>query len=381
MEFLKRHGCHFCVLAVVLLASCSQKVPSPSDASNYPLAKRALELQKRADAGDASSQEMLGWMALNGMGIPRDIPRAGALFRKSAEQGNARAQRHMGHLALNGAGGDPADAIKWFQRSIQGGEGWAYIGLIDARRRAEGKVKLSDSIDMLGKAEDMLKSKKDGRSGLALYIVAKRSAVGPLGKGPEMDRVLAILGPAAEAGDADAQRTLGEILQKGDGGQQDIHLSIAWYEKAANQGDAPAQFALGSIFSHGSGLVSKNLEHARQWYEKAAALDHAHAQFALGQIFDEGLGTTRQSALAAQWYQRAAAQRFPDAQNNLGTLYATGQGVPKDLILAYAWYNLAAADGHDVAKDNRERVELKPSELEEAEKLSANWKVGQVLKR
>jgi uncharacterized protein len=371
-------------LAALLLVGCTEKQPAPKGGQNeYPLAKLAFELEKKVDGGDAGSQELLGWMYLNGMGVAIDPKRAADLFRKAAAQGNARAQRHMGHLTLYGHGvdRDPAAAIVWFKKAVAGGEGWAYLGLLDARRRVEGELALGESFDMIANAEEKLMPQTDARSAIALYSVAKRVTAGPVQKHAGMTRALEILTKAAGAADADAQRTLGEIHKRGDGVPQDIQVAVSWFEKAAAQGDAPAQVELGAIYLAGEGFVSKNVERARYWYEKSAAMNHVSAQYALGQIYGEGTGVTKQSALAAQWYQRAAAQRHSDAQNNLGVMYTEGDGVPKDMVLAYAWFNLAAAEGHTVAKDNRDRIELNTADLEVAQKLSTGWKIGQVLKR
>jgi uncharacterized protein len=370
-------------LAALLLVACTEKQPAPkAGQSEYPLAIQAFQLQKKADGGDAVSQEVLGWMYLNGMGVAIDPKRAADLFRKAAEQGNARAQRHLGHLTLYGYGAerDPAAAIGWFKKAVASGEGWAYLGLLDARRRVEGELALGQSFDMIANAEEKLMPQSDARSAIALYSIAKRVSAGPVQKHAAMTRALEILNKAAAAADPDAQRTLGEIHKRGDGVPQDIQVAVSWFEKAAAQGDAPAQVELGAIYLAGEGFVSKNVERARHWYEKSAAMNHVSAQYALGQIYGEGLGVTKQSGLAAQWYQRAAAQRHSDAQNNLAVMYTEGDGVPRDMVLAYAWFNLAAADGHVVAKNNRDRIELNTAELEVAQKLSADWKIGQVLK-
>jgi uncharacterized protein len=382
MEYWKRLGQIF-VLVILGLTACSQKAPSVRDPGTYPLAKRAMELQKSADAGDAGSLEALGWMHLNGMGVAVDEARAAALFKKSADLGNARAQRHMGHLYLYGGGvsRDFEVSAQWFKRAIAGGEGWGYVGLIDVRRRLEGNIPIGESLELLDKAVEKLLPLSDARSAIALYTIAKRRELGSMEKDPAMVRALEVLRKAADAGDADAQRTLGEIFRAGHGVVPNTETAVTWYEKSAAQGDAPSQVVLGEIYLKGQDLIRENVERARYWYERAAALNHVAALYQLGQIYGEGIGVPKQSAVAAQWYQRAAALRHSAAQNNLGVMYTEGDGVPKDAVLAYAWFNLAAADGLAVAKENRDGVELSASEREVAQILSAGWKIGQVLKR
>jgi S1-C subfamily serine protease len=66
-------------------------------------------------------------------------------------------------------------------------------------------------------------------------------------------------------------------------------------------------------------------------------------------------------------------------------MYYKGEGVPKDLVLAYAWFNLATTRaqgmGYNFAKKKRDSITLSSAQRAEAERLSSNWKVGQVLRR
>jgi TPR repeat protein len=48
---------------------------------------------------------------------------------------------------------------------------------------------------------------------------------------------------SAEAGDADAQYTLGELYRNGQGVEQDFKEALKWYQKAADQGYAAAHMA------------------------------------------------------------------------------------------------------------------------------------------
>jgi uncharacterized protein len=370
-------------LTLFLLACTDRPPPAMAVTEVYPLTHKARELQISADKGDASAQELLGWMYLKGMGVPIDNSKAAELFGKAAGKGNARAQRLMGHVTLTGTGvnRDPAAAMVWYRKAIAGGDAWANVGLIDARSQAEGNVSAAESLELLGKAERRLLPRADVRSAIGLYVLAKRMAIGPRADGPAMSRALEVLSKAADAGDAEAQRTMGEISLRGDGVVKDAEQSVVWYEKAAAQGDATSQVALAQIYADGAGLVGKNVARAKQMLERAAALNDPDAYFSLGQLYIDGIAVTKQSNVAAQWYQRAAVQGHSAAQNNLAVMYMEGDGVPKDLALAYAWFNIAAAGGHDRSKLNRERLELSGTDRELGQRMSADWKPGKVLKR
>lgn len=74
--------------------------------------------------------------------------------------------------------------------------------------------------------------------------------------------------PAAEAGDAEAQVNVGEIFERGLGGQPNYEAARIWYEKAAEQGNTRAQFNLGTLYEQGLG-VAKDQVAALNWYRRA----------------------------------------------------------------------------------------------------------------
>lgn len=74
--------------------------------------------------------------------------------------------------------------------------------------------------------------------------------------------------PTAEQGDAEAQTNVGEIFERGLGGEPNYQAALIWYQKAAEQGNARAQFNLGTLYEQGLG-VSKDKMQALNWYRKA----------------------------------------------------------------------------------------------------------------
>src|SRR5437899_6577007 len=226
---------------------------------------------------------------------------------------------------------------------------------------------------------------------------------------------------AATQGNGQAQANLGLLYAKGEGVPQDYAQARQWYEKAATQGNAQAQVNLGEMYARSEG-VPQDYDKAMEWFQKAAAQGHARAQVDLGEMYADGWGVPKDAAKAAEWYQKAAAQGDAEGQLRLGRMYATGEGVPKDAakavewyqkaavqgdeagqfslglsyligdgvpedsVLAYAWLNLSAAQGDENAKGVRDIVIPKRSQFSsaqraEAERLSSNWKPGQVLRR
>lgn len=82
-----------------------------------------------------------------------------------------------------------------------------------------------------------------------------------------------------------------------------------------------------------------------------------------------------------EWWQKAAAQGYAVTQYNLGLAYGDGRGVSEDSVLAYAWANLAAAQTYEGAEKLRDSITLSSAQRAEAERISSNWRQGQVLRR
>jgi S1-C subfamily serine protease len=120
-----------------------------------------------------------------------------------------------------------------------------------------------------------------------------------------------------------------------------------------------------------------------EWWQKAAIQGHAFAQLSLGQAYRDGEGVPKDAVKAVDWLEKSAAQGLTVSQMILGEVYADGNGVLADSVLAYAWMNLASGNGFDVADESRDRVARRMTtfELAEAQRLSSNWKEGQILVR
>jgi TPR repeat protein len=69
----------------------------------------------------------------------------------------------------------------------------------------------------------------------------------------------------AKQGQAEAQRFLGYMYDKGLGVQRDYNKAISWYRKAAEQKDPAAQYHLGLKYANGHG-VPENQKQAYIWF-------------------------------------------------------------------------------------------------------------------
>jgi uncharacterized protein len=267
-----------------------------------------------------------------------------AALANTAEAGDAEAQLSLGQMYVNGEGvsKDVVKAVEWFQKAASQGHPKAQFSL--------GKMYyLGESVP------------KDAVKAVEWYQ------------------------KAAEQGYANAQFNLGKMYQTGEGVQTDLAKAVEWYEKAAAQGNADAQGHLGGFYYAGYG-VQKDAAKAFEWTKKAAEQGGDGVQYNLGVMYQDGHGVPKDSAKAVEWYQKSAAQGNADAQINLSVAYNMGEGVLADQVLSYAWANLATVSGKKkytatLFRDLFPTSSMTKVELAEAQRLSSNWKKGEILAR
>lgn len=294
-------------------------------------------LTKRAEAGDADAQDQLGVKYVTGNGVPQDFNKAFKWFQKAALQGHAVAQHNLAYMYGTGKGTplDDNQAFEWYQKSaLQGFSG-------------------------------------------SQYEIGERYL---LGNGVPQDFVNAFnwLQKAALQGDAQAQWRVGAMYRNGRGVAKDSSKAFEWYQKAAAQGNPQGRNSLGTMYYEANEMLK-----ALELYQQAAIQGDAAAQSNLGSMYANGEGIPTNFTKAAEYYQKAAVQGYANAQYALAAMYANGDGVLKDYVLAYSWANLAAKNGIGDAPNLRTHVEqrMTPAEIAEGQRLSASWKIGQLLSR
>lgn len=102
---------------------------------DHAAALRAL--QPAAEQGDATAQSLLGFMYLDGRGVPKDEQRGARLIQQAAQAGQANAQFLLGALYASGRAVRRSDeeAVRWYRSAAQQGHSAAQgrLGLMLAR--------------------------------------------------------------------------------------------------------------------------------------------------------------------------------------------------------------------------------------------------------
>jgi S1-C subfamily serine protease len=220
---------------------------------------------------------------------------------------------------------------------------------------------------------------------LALFMAASEQAEAQTKQGAEKltpAQIFSATLKKAESGDAESQNAVGEMYHRGEGVPKNAAKANEFYQRAATQGHEWAQLALGFLYLRGKG-APKSASKSAEWYQKAATQGNAMAQYELGVMYDHGEGVPKDAYKAFEWYQKSAAQGFSNAQGNLAVMYSLGRPILKDRVLGYAWFNLSATGGSTKSTEARQHFEkaLSREELAEAQRLSSNWKKGQLFVR
>jgi TPR repeat protein len=153
----------------------------------------------------------------------------------------------------------------------------------------------------------------------------------------------------ADAGDADAQVSLGYLYARGQGVTADQMQSFLMYARAAEQGNSEGMNGVGFKYQAGSG-VKKDIAEAVNWYCKAVALGNARAMNNLAIMLHDGRDLPRDEAEARSlWLQSAELDHY-NAMYNLGASYLRGDGAPIDKAQGAVWMLRAAQNGQAAAQ-------------------------------
>ncbi len=125
--------------------------------------------------------------------------------------------------------------------------------------------------------------------------------------------------PLARAGNAAAQRNIGQLYRLGLGVPMDLKVAANWYRLAADQGLSRAQANLGVMYLRGEG-VERDPVRAASWFAKAAEQGHTISQYNLALMLEQGYGVPRDTRQAARWFSEAAEGGHDKASDRLAAI-------------------------------------------------------------
>ncbi len=146
----------------------------------------------------------------------------------------------------------------------------------------------------------------------------------------------------AEAGDPEAETTLGLAYHDGVLLNRNDVEALRLLHKAADQRFMAAEESLGIFSETGIGMERPSPDEALEWYKKAVRHGSLDAATNIGLMYAEGRRIPKNAAEAVTWLRQAAEGGDAVAQYNLALIYERGNGIPKDEKKSIRWLTAAA---------------------------------------
>ncbi|QCE33248.1 sel1 repeat family protein [Acetobacteraceae bacterium] len=276
--------------------------------ANYE--KAQFWAEKAAEAGDVNAQAFLG-----------------SLLRKAAQAGQVKEEHQT-------------QAVKWLQRSVEGG---SVIGKLEHGRQIledEGYLKPVETLaapplptEIFYKAVCYLEEAlEEGAMGAALLLGWLRL------HGPEtfrdIGKAISLLESVAEKGFSQAQYRLGLLyMQNYPGASADFKKAEKWLTQALRREVAPAGYTLGQLYEVILPEAKRDKVLAMKFYHAAALLKDVPAILRLAHLLVEGIperDIKPDLRKGAFWFSRASGLGNQEAQVEFGNLLLHGVSVPKE---------------------------------------------------
>jgi TPR repeat protein len=236
-------------------------------------------------------------------------------------------------------------AIKWFNESVQEGEGETQFMLSHYVKDEE------EELWFLKSASD----KEHDESQLYLGLTYRNKE--------DFDSALfwfTVLYENKKAGFMryEAARHIAELFIKRASSWKDFVNAIEWYKKATELGDSLSPYYLGKIYEVSLKgktntdempgeyykLNYKDKEEAAKWYLKSAEAEYEDAQYLCANLFFNGRGVIRNYAKSYHWMLRVACSNPRRFGKGLVKYYKEGIGCEESVYEAYVWALMAEAD-------------------------------------
>ena len=318
-------------------------------------------LRAKSAAGHAEAAYLLGQLYAEGKLIPKNTTEALRLYLRAAEKGSPEAADQLGSWYLFGAAqaDDPMQAA----------------GLQTAANLDKANP-LAALFDQQGVHQDYQQAAYWNQQAVKQGMVPAKSRLGlqyalGLGVKKSLEHAIALLKPAAEAGDELALVASGIYYLGGFGGTADPLAARQWLDAAppspsglanvlwaltyisgdptqwqpqqafdlllpaAKQGNAAAMYYIGDLIA--AGHISPPNMTAELWMRRAAAKGHVRAIAALVRMLTSSTASNASPLEAASLCRQAADNGDGEAMFLLAHLYLQGTGLQKSDIFAFKW--------------------------------------------
>jgi ADP-ribosylglycohydrolase/TPR repeat protein len=318
--------------------------------------KMALAMYEIAAAyGEPEAMHNYGWMAVNGLGMPKNIDKAISMFENAASNGAIEALINLGNIYENMNNCSDNEHVNYkkaaecYKEAMKDGNekgAFNYACLLHFGKGIRKNYKKAFSIFSELFDKKFLKAYfymglyyQNGFAVKKDYDIARRFYIN-----------------GANLGDRYCCNQLGFLYANGYGVKQNFSSALKYYKIAAENGDSLAKSNIGLMYQEGEG-VEQDYAEAVKWYKEAISSgfeieqESADTLNSLGWMYQNGLGIAQDYKRALELYSESAVLGNRDAQSNLGVMYERGWGTTKDLMKAVSWYIKAADRGDKEAKN------------------------------
>ncbi len=233
---------------------------------------REQPCRRACDRGDQASCVRLGWMYVEGNGVPKNHARAAELFVTSCNKGNALGCNNLGWLYYNGWGvqQNRAQAVVFYRKACDGGEALGCTNLAQAYQKGEGVPRNIDETVRIYQ-DACNRNIRDACNNLGI-LYDKGEGV------PQNDGVaVTYYDRACDMQLAIACSNLGYMYDMGHGVPQDQARAVRLYQTACTGNSGLGCHNLGSAYERGIGGLHTDLNEARRYYAKACGLGEQDA--------------------------------------------------------------------------------------------------------
>ncbi|MFT6899044.1 MAG: TPR repeat protein [Paraglaciecola sp.] len=189
----------------------------------------------------------------DGLGTPKNLPKAISYYKSAANAGSRSAMYRLGLLYSNGVNKDLNHARHWMEKAAADGDTDAKEWLTHLSLRQEGRdeyevgsfywaeqARINGEYTLAREAFKQLSRQNHIRARTKLAWLWESGLGGPR----DLPKAKQLFNLSAEQGDAEAQYALAIILQQGLVDEKNELQAIKWLKKAAKQGHAGARQAL-----------------------------------------------------------------------------------------------------------------------------------------
>lgn len=178
----------------------------------------------------------------------------------------------------------------------------------------------------------------------------------------EFAKAKELLQPLADSNDPYATYAMGLVLST-ESDTPDMKAVESWWEKSSEAGNPQAQLTLGYLYFNGA-LGKKELKKARALFEKAAAQKHPQALYGLAVMQLNGAGGAVDNKSGVKNLREAANMGLPMAELELGQLYLMGRGVKPNPAKAREYIKKAADKGLPEAIEAQKAIDAAMKDIE-----------------